>query len=498
MRTLRRGDRGEDVKVLQRALKRAGFDAGTIDGIFGSRTEAAVRAFQRANGLQVDGIVGPKTWAALAPYMAVEESWLRKGDRGPYVQMIQLALERAGFSPGALDGIFGTRTDAAVRAFQKANGLQVDGIVGERTLTALKPYLTGYVEYTVKRGDTLSAIARRYGTTVEALLIANPRENPNLIYAGETLIIPLPFDVVPTNIAYTSELTELIAEGLTARYPFLTRSTIGNSITGSPLLALTIGSGSKQVFYNASHHANEWITTPILLKYLEGYADAFATGGRIGGVAASRLYSGTTLHIVPLVNPDGVDLVTGAIDSGSYYQSARTLAAAYPAIPFPSGWKANIRGVDLNCNYPADWEKERELKFARGYTKPGPQNYVGTAALSEPETRALYDYTRAHDFALTLSYHTQGRVIYWKYQEYEPENSYTIAQKMAAVSGYSLEAGPANSYAGYRDWFIQTYNKPGYTIEAGLGTNPLPISQFNTIYRDNIGILTTGMDALLS
>lgn len=116
MRTLRRGDRGEDVKVLQRALKRAGYDAGTIDGIFGPRTEAAVRAFQRANGLTVDGIVGPRTWAALAPYMEVEESWLRKGDRGPEVQMLQLALERAGFSPGALDGIFGTRTDAAVRA----------------------------------------------------------------------------------------------------------------------------------------------------------------------------------------------------------------------------------------------------------------------------------------------------------------------------------------------------------------------------------------------
>ena len=241
MRTLRRGDRGEDVKVLQRALKRAGYDAGTIDGIFGPRTEAAVRAFQRANGLTVDGIVGPRTWAALAPYMEVEESWLRKGDRGPEVQMLQLALERAGFSPGALDGIFGTRTDAAVRAFQRANGLQADGIVGPRTLAALKPYLTGYVEYTVKRGDTLSSIARRYGTTVQALLTANPRTNPNLIYVGETLIIPLPFDVVPTNIAYTSELVELINEGLAARYPFITLTTVGNSVTGSPIQALEMG-----------------------------------------------------------------------------------------------------------------------------------------------------------------------------------------------------------------------------------------------------------------
>ncbi len=316
MRTLRRGDRGEDVKVLQRALKRAGYDAGTIDGIFGPRTEAAVRAFQRANGLTVDGIVGPRTWAALAPYMEVEESWLRKGDRGPEVQMLQLALERAGFSPGALDGIFGTRTDAAVRAFQRANGLQADGIVGPRTLAALKPYLTGYVEYTVKRGDTLSSIARRYGTTVQALLTANPRTNPNLIYVGETLIIPLPFDVVPTNIAYTSELVELINEGLAARYPFITLTTVGSSVTGSPIQALEMGTGTRHVFYNASHHANEWITTPLLLKYLEDYADAYATGGRIGGVAASKLYTGTMLHIVPLVNPDGVDLVTGEINSG--------------------------------------------------------------------------------------------------------------------------------------------------------------------------------------
>ncbi len=497
METLRRGDRGENVKVLQRALRRAGFDAGNIDGVFGTRTESAVRAFQRASGLTVDGIAGPRTWAALAPYMEEEESWIRRGDRGPNVQMIQLALSRAGFSPGSLDGIFGSRTDAAVREFQRANGLQVDGIVGPRTLAALKPYLTGYVEYTVRRGDTLYNIARRYGTTVEALLTANPRANPNLIYAGETLIIPLPFDLVPTNIAYTSELVELINEGLAARYPFIALTTVGRSRIGTPIQALEMGTGSREVFYNASHHANEWITTPLLLKYLEDYAEAYATGGRIGGVAASRLFTGTKLHIIPLVNPDGVDLVTGALDSGVNYESARALAANYPSIPFPSGWKANLQGVDLNSNYPADWDTQRELKFAQGYTLPGPRDYVGASPLSEPESRAVYDYTRAHNFALTISYHTQGKVIFWEYKGIEPPDGSAIGQRMAAASGYALESGPANSYAGYRDWFILSYNRPGYTVEAGTGTNPLPISQFNTIYRDNVGILTIGMDALI-
>ena len=152
MRTLRRGDRGEDVKVLQRALRRAGYDAGTIDSIFGSGTETAVRAFQRANGLTVDGIVGSRTWAALAPYMEAEESWLRRGDRGPEVEALQRALERAGFSPGTPDGVFGARTEAAVRAFQRANGLQADGIVGPRTRAALAPYMEAEESW-LRKGD---------------------------------------------------------------------------------------------------------------------------------------------------------------------------------------------------------------------------------------------------------------------------------------------------------------------------------------------------------
>ena len=69
-----------------------------------------------------------------------------------------------------------------------------------------------------------------------------------------------------------------------------------------------------------------------------------------------------------------------------------------------------------------------------------------------------------------------------------------IGRQFSNVSGYSLETTPySSSFAGYKDWFIQQYNRPAYTIEAGLGQNPLPISQFDTIYGDNIGILVLGM-----
>lgn len=91
-----------------------------------------------------------------------------------------------------------------------------------------------------------------------------------------------------------------------------------------------------------------------------------------------------------------------------------------------------------------------------------------------------------------LAYHTQGEVIYWQFQNYNPPNSFEIGTRLAEVNGYTLEETPYNSsFAGYKDWFIQSFNRPGYTIEAGLGENPLPISQFDKIYADNIGILVT-------
>ena len=148
----------------------------------------------------------------------------------------------------------------------------------------------------------------------------------------------------------------------------------------------------------------------------------------------------------------------------------------------------------MNLQFPADWEKAREIKFAQGFDKPAPRDYVGPSALSEPESIALYNFTLEHNFNLIWTYHTQGKVIFWQYQEYTPPISQNIVNTFASVSGYTPEETPYNSsFAGYKDWFIMNYRRPGFTIEAGLGTNPLPISQFDEIYKDNIGILVLGM-----
>ena len=416
------------------------------------------------------------------------------GSFGPQVQLLQLALQRAGYGYLMTDGIFGTRTQSAVRSFQRRNGLAADGIAGQATHRALHPYYTGYVNHTIRSGDTFYRLAQRYGSTVSAITSANPTVDPLRLAPGTPVRIPLPFDVVPTRIDWCSELLRFCCEGIAARYPGIAADEIGSSAMGKPLHLLKQGRGRTRVMYNAAHHANEWITTPLLMKFTEqlAYADTFRT--ELFGRNVQVLLDASSLAVVPCVNPDGMDLVTGDLRSGADYFAARSIAADYPGIAFPRGWKANIRGIDLNLQYPAGWEQAREIKFAQGYISPAPRDYVGTSALSAPESRAMYAFTQGYSPALTLSYHTQGSVIYWKYLDFDPPDALAIGRRFAALSSYLLEETPyASGFAGYKDWYIQSFNRPGYTIEAGLGDNPLPISEFDRIYSENLGILTLAL-----
>ena len=170
---------------------------------------------------------------------------LKAGDRGALVALLQLALERAGQMPGALDGIFGAQTAAAVRAFQAANALVPDGIAGAQTHRALLPYYTGFVLRTVRAGDTFSALAQQYGTSVEAIRLANPHLDPERLPIGRAVTVPLPFPVTPVRIPYSSALIGYVVRGLAARYPTLAIGEFGRSVLGKPLWYLTLGSGKN-------------------------------------------------------------------------------------------------------------------------------------------------------------------------------------------------------------------------------------------------------------
>lgn len=369
---------------------------------------------------------------------------LKLGSTGTIVQYLQSTLKTLGFYSGNIDGIFGNQTKNSVIIFQREFGISADGIVGPNTWNKLSSF----------------------------------------------------FYIVPTNISYGSNILNINLKGFQSKFPFLEQGNIGYSVLGQGLKYIKFGRGNKQIFYSASIHANEWINSVLLMKFLENLSSAYLNNSTIWGVPASYLFNNYSLYIVPMLNPDGVDLVVGNLAkyNPQKYEYAKRLSQNYPQIPFPQGWKANINGIDLNLQFPAEWETAKKNKFAQGYTKPGPRDYVGTAPLVAQEALALYNFTLRKNFFLILAYHTQGETIYWKFLNYLPPNSYEIGRHFSQVSGYLLESTPyASGFAGYKDWFIQNYNLPGYTIESGLGENPLPISQFQDIYNKNIGILILGM-----
>lgn len=414
------------------------------------------------------------------------------GSTGPNVKLVQSLLNRIGFNAGPVDGIFGRQTQLAVQAFQRSYGLVPDGVVGPATWAAMERFLRGYDVYTIRPGDTLYRLAGRYYTTLNAILTANPGIDPNRLAIGQRIVIPYGIDVVYMDVDPTYQIVERQIQGLKARYPFLETGSIGRSVVGRNLYYIRLGTGANEVSYNASHHANEAINTPLLMKFIENFCKAYSTGSTIEGYNIRDIFRRTSIYIIPLVNPDGVDLVAYW---PNYTDPAFTRAAALnrTGLPLPRVWKANINGVDLNLNYPAEWEKEKQLEIEQGITAPAPRDYGGESPLDQPESRAMYDFTRNHNFRLVIAYHTQGEVIYWQFENLAPPQSLPIARQFAAISGYAVEAGTGEAaYAGYKDWFILEFRRPGYTIETGRGVNPLPISQLPTIYRQNQGILLLG------
>jgi g-D-glutamyl-meso-diaminopimelate peptidase len=270
-------------------------------------------------------------------------------------------------------------------------------------------------------------------------------------------------------------------------YPFLKTSPIGDSVLGKNIPEVMIGNGDKRVHYNGSFHANEWITTPVIMTFLNDYLLSITNQTDIRGLSLFPFYQQTMLSIVPMVNPDGVELVLKGAPVDETLRG-RLVEWNNGSEDF-SGWKANINGVDLNDQFPAKWE----LEVARNnVTQPGPANYSGEGPLTQPEAIAMAELTRKRDFNRVLAFHTQGEVIYWGFEGLEPPESETIVNEFARVSGYE-PVNSANSYAGYKDWYIQDWRRPGFTVELGKGTNPLPISQFDEIYQKSLGIFLAGL-----
>ena len=178
---------------------------------------------------------------------------LRLGSTGVEVELLQSVLKVLGFYTVDIDGVFGIRTESAVKYFQRRFGLNADGVVGRDTWRALTPYINGYTTYTIRRGDSLYTIANLFSTTVSRIIYANPGISLNNISIGQVITVPFG-NIVRTNMSYYFELLQMNINSLKTVYPFLEVGSIGKSVMGKDLTYIRIGTGPKEVFYSGAIH----------------------------------------------------------------------------------------------------------------------------------------------------------------------------------------------------------------------------------------------------
>lgn len=276
-----------------------------------------------------------------------------------------------------------------------------------------------------------------------------------------------------------------LSAALCGRYPFLRQMPLGVSVLGTPLTALMIpptemhGGTVQRVLIAAAFHGQEWMTALIALRLCEDLCRAQRSRARLCGLPVSKALRDRQVWIVPMVNPDGAAIALhGSAAAGEYAPFVHDAGGDVAGL-----WQANARGVDINHNFNAGWAEMQALAAKTGKDRAGARQYSGPTPESEPETRALTDLCRRYPFRHVVALHSQGEEIYWQYGENTPPYSAIIAQILGAASGYTVTrpTGMA-SHGGFKDWYIQCFHRPGFTIELGKGVNPLPLGEMESIY----------------
>lgn len=264
-------------------------------------------------------------------------------------------------------------------------------------------------------------------------------------------------------------------QALQQRYPNTLRvGSAGVSREGRELFAAVAGApGAKRhILIQAGIHGREHMTALLTMMQLES-------------LLCRGVPPGFNFHIVPMTNPDGVHISqtgTGSAVVDAIYRS--DVNAGYAQPPKREAlrsWKANAAGVDLNRNFDAGWERiDTRLS-------PSGANYRGPAPESEPETRALRDYTLRFPFSATISYHATGSEIYYAFGKNNAVNQagLCLAKAVNACTRYELKPDSGVSSGGFKDWAIEKRGIPSLTIEIGEGETPLTIREYRDIYARN-------------
>ncbi len=277
---------------------------------------------------------------------------------------------------------------------------------------------------------------------------------------------------------------------LKSKYADLNVAVCGKSVLGKNIYSLVVGEGEKTIVYVGGTHGLEWLTASLLLEFCENLLFQSQIDGTMAGYDVNEILNNRRLIIIPELNPDGVEIALRGASACEKYKKENFEVCKGDF----SGWSANARGVDINHNFNADWYSLRDFERASGINQPAPRRFGGFYPESEPETKAITRLCRNIPVDMLITFHSQGEEIYYEYGKNTPEKSYIIAQVLASVSEYTLVKNEGHAASGgLKDWFIEEFKRPAFTIEIGKGKNPLPVSELERIYEQLEKLLVLGL-----
>lgn len=308
--------------------------------------------------------------------------------------------------------------------------------------------------------------------------------------------VPLPAGYYCSNVGtYTYQEMQVDLNSLKATYPKMQMDVLGNTIDGRQLYHVVVGNPSAphKILVHGGIHAREYISSQVVMREIVALLEMQQNNWLYHGQSVATLLQNTCIHFVPMVNPDGITLVQGGIDALNT-QAAKTMVMSMAAqdqvtdlATYLRKWKNNINGVNLNRNFDAFWQEATPK-----VDHPSNMFYKGTGPESEAESKALANLCRQLMPDYTISYHTQGRVIYWYFGEtgnYKAKGQY-LANVVHQNTGYTIsDTWSQTDAAGFKDWAVQKLDIPSVTIELGRGTSPVDESQISQMWTENDGIL---------
>lgn len=280
----------------------------------------------------------------------------------------------------------------------------------------------------------------------------------------------------------TYETTLEILEYLSNEYNFIEIIEIGKTILGKKIKALKIGNLKTPTLFAATTHASEWLTTLLLIKFIDDISKSYKNQIPFSdNINIKNEFINNGLILIPIVNPDGLDIVTKGLDKPDYLKfKIDNIMNSSNKI-----WQSNSNGVDINHNFDAGFEDLKKLEIKNNIIGPSKSQFGGYFPNSENETKSLIKICETYNIKRLLTFHSQGEEIYYKYANDTPYSSLILARLFSEITGYKLiENDGLASHGGFKDWFIKTFKKPAFTIEIGKGKNPLPISQLENIYEN--------------